>query len=731
MAEERQAADAALPSNATRVEWYETWEETNAKANKLARRDRDYYDGKQWTADEIAKLQARGQPVYTHNLIAKKVNTILGEEIERRIDPVARPRNPDVDADDASAATDALRYVEEEQKFDSRRSAVLANMIVEGYGGALKLVEKDGEDRQKTDDNGNPVFDADGEPVIERADVKHVLRHIEWDRLGYDPHSRAPDFSDAKYRFIILWMDLDDAIDTYPDAEDKLRAAVTHNQPSQSDSGDDVPREGWSDGKRQRVKLVEMYFRVGKIYYKSTFTKGFDIEPTEPVFLLDEKGLPTVCPLKMASCYVDAEGKRRGVVRDLISPQDEVNKRSSKALHEISVNGVIAEEDTIPDPEKFMAELAKPDGFSELAFGALAEKRVQIRDGRAAAAAHLQMLQEAKQSIDGIGPAAATLPGLPESASGRAQMMRKKSANTENRTFFDHLSAFTHEVFTADWLTVRMYWTEQKWLRVTDDQELTGYRFVALNHTMTRAERLRDLLEKKEDLDPQQAVEIAAGEHAPIILADVARQHELMTAELQKMAQQFQGAQQQPPPQLQQQLQQLDSPEHKLQLLAQHPLMQEQVTLNQVAKLLVDIVIDDTPDTAVLAQEEFATLSELAPAVIQARPDLAPEVTKLLIQASDLPKKRELLELWDKGPDPQQAQMQQQVQALQMALQQAQVQVAESTAQFNAAKAQAEQAKAEIAAAKAPSEIEENEASALRDASAAGNDAGGLPPGAF
>src|SRR3990167_10220271 len=231
------AVAVELPTHEQLIEWFEEWEEKTRASRKLARRDRDYYDGNQWTPTEVKELQRRHQPVLTKNRIARKVNYILGEEIRKRIDPSARPRTPQHE-DAARAATDALRYVEEEQKFDQVRSAVLRNMLVEGYGGAIKEIEE-----------------CDG-------GYKHRLRHVQWDRLFYDPHSRDPLFADAKYLGAVVWMDVDDAIADHPDAADAIKMALTKDIGDVGSTTEDTPRR-WIDRKRERVKLVEMYFQIG------------------------------------------------------------------------------------------------------------------------------------------------------------------------------------------------------------------------------------------------------------------------------------------------------------------------------------------------------------------------------------------------------------------------------------------------------------------------------------
>ena len=63
--------------------------------------------------------------------------------------------------------------------------------------------------------------------------------------------------------------------------------------------------------------------------------RGFLAQPVKSPFL-DHQGKST-SGLLMTSAQVDRENNRYGMIRDLISEQDEINKRRSKALHLLSV----------------------------------------------------------------------------------------------------------------------------------------------------------------------------------------------------------------------------------------------------------------------------------------------------------------------------------------------------------------------------------------------------------
>lgn len=655
-----------LPELDTLVDWVEDSREALAKSRKLQIRDRDYYDGNQWTRDEIDDLEERKQPVVTINLIKRKIDTIIGEAIEKRVDPAARPRTPQHE-DSVRAMTDGLRFVEEEEDFDAVDIAAYKDRLTWGYGGGLKGYE----------------------------DGKHTCIHVDADRLIYDHHSRSPDFADAKFKGFDMWMDLDDAIDRWPDAEKTLRAAVGNSDSSTDSDSEDTPRN-WVDRKNERLRVTELYFWVGEDCYRACFTKSSWLDEPKRTWLLDEDKEHSVCPLELESCYVDRDGARYGVVRMLISPQDEVNKRTSKYLNAMSVNGVIYEEGAILDVDEFLRQLADPGGASKVEEGALTDGRVVQRKSIDMAQGDLTLLQEAKNAISMIGPSAANLPDLPDSASGRAFAFRQKAASRELAPVDDGQRRWRKRMYMLSYLCIRQHWTEEKWTRVTDDEEMTGYRFVGFNQQMTRAQRFSEMLEK--GAPPEKALQTAAGEFAPLILRQVQQMAQRMAPQQQPSQPGQPPAQQQPPP--------LE------QLIPQHPLMQEMITTNQVDRMLVDIVLDEAPDTAILADEEFETLSKLAPSVLQAAPQMAPKVTAMLLKASNLRNKKELVADLEKGPDPQQQQMQQQMQQLQMALQQsqlaltqAQAQVAQSQAQLNTARAAQANVDAQAATPKAQADI--------------------------
>jgi hypothetical protein len=71
---------------------------------------RDYYDGKQWTDEEVATLKARHQAPIVVNRIKPKVQGLVGLWDLRSSDPKAYPRTRKHE-DAGHVVTDGLRFV--------------------------------------------------------------------------------------------------------------------------------------------------------------------------------------------------------------------------------------------------------------------------------------------------------------------------------------------------------------------------------------------------------------------------------------------------------------------------------------------------------------------------------------------------------------------------------------------------------------------------------------------
>lgn len=522
------------------VEMFEEAEQSTYDARLNAERDRDYYNKIQLTDAETAELRKRGQPTNVFNQIRRKINTLKGIEVKRRVDPRAFPRTPQHEID-AEGATSALRFVASNTNFDKVRTLVWENMLIEGFGGAEVVHEI-----------------KNGQPEI-------VVNRYSWDRLFYDPHSAELDFSDARYLGTVVWADATQLKEEYTDKADDIQ--WTMSDVIAGETFDDKPRYTiWSSRQRNRVRVVMVWYLEKDEWHFCKYHKGGILEQGVSPYL-NEDG-KTVCPLVMQSMYVDRENQRHGFVRDMVDPQDEINKRRSKALHLLTMRQVIMEDGAVNSPAEARRELARPDGMivKNQGFEFEIQPQGDLAQGQVA------LLHEAKDEIDRMGANTALEGETGESASGRAVMARQQGGMTELAADNDKLTDWTIRCYEQMWLRVRQFWTEPRWIRVTDDQD--QIKWVGLNQQKTIGDVLREM-------DPQEAM-----------------------MEAQQLG--------------------ISSPQDpRLNMVAG--------VENAVPRMEMDIEIEEVPDQISLEWEQFQAITGLAPALMQANPALAPTIGELMI----------------------------------------------------------------------------------------------------
>lgn len=447
------------------ISMFDDAEEASQKSRQKAERDIDYYDGKQWTSEEVKQLKKRGQPAISQNLIRNKIDYLQGLERQQRTKPRALPRTP-VHEQDSEGATDALRYVCEDQRYDESKSRVWADMLKAGWGGVEVSISL----------RKSSLKDS---TALTQPDYDVVLSRCAWDRMFWDPYSAEDDFSDASYLGLIDWMDREKAVRTYGEEAAKV-FDETVNAARVGDTYDDKPKYNvWATaGQRQRIRVIQMWYIDDDGEWSfCEFTKG-GILRDGPSPFTDEDG-QREHPHCWRSSYVDRDNNRYGAIRDLIDPQDEINKRRSKALHHFTSRQTFGNQTYDATAQENKGQLHKPDGHVTLQGQAEFGKDFGVIPTTDQAQGHMELLMNAMQVFEIMGPNAAMMGKQEGRQSGRAILAQQQGGQTQMGILTDALRQLDLDVYRKIWNRIRQFWTGERWIRVTDDER--NMKWVGLN----------------------------------------------------------------------------------------------------------------------------------------------------------------------------------------------------------------------------------------------------------
>jgi hypothetical protein len=417
----------------------------------------------QWNADQIKVLNDRKQPIVTYNRIGRKIDGIVGLVEKLRQDPKAYPRTPQ-HQQGADLATAALRFVMDEEDWKSKTPIISEIAAVDGIGGIELSLEASDQTREGADPN-----QPDMDPEFGIADIENFF---------YDPRSFKHDFSDARYMGMGKWLDEDQLLDMYPDLEEEI--SVSLDRGSELTSNSDKDNRWFMDMRDFRqVRVVEIWYKHKGKWCWCQFTGQMKLKEGQSPFV-DEEG-QQFCKYIMFSAAVDHEGDRYGFPRNLYSAQDEINQRRSKALHLVNSRKIRATQAAVQnnDVERLRREAARPDG---IVLSNTSIDDIQFDDAatQAALMGQLEFLKDAKAEIENFGPNPAVVgdAGI-QARSGRAIAMLQQAGIAELGPYMTNLRGWKIRVYRALFNIVQMYWTNERWIRVTDDQGLA--QFVQIN----------------------------------------------------------------------------------------------------------------------------------------------------------------------------------------------------------------------------------------------------------
>lgn len=416
----------------------------NREAAELER----YFHGVQWTTEQLKTLSERGQPPVTFNRIKRKINTICGIIEKMRQDPKAYPRNPQRQAEDgAEIATKVLRYALG-WNWNDISTEVARKCAVRGISGVeCVLVQGDQDD---------PELEWD---IVDQRD------------FFYDSHSVKEDFSDARFLGTTKWVAIDEAIEKWPENAEELQDYVDTDPVVEYDRGDERWQISWTDKDRKRVRLVDHWYKIGSQWHYAIYCGTVLLEFGESIYFDERKR--SQHKYEMLSYEVDQDGDRYGAGRDLKSPQDEVNQRRSKALHQLSSRKIIADEGAVDDVDLARREYSRADGWVVKNPG----KEIIPEDAAAQAVVqgNMELLAEAKAEIDTYGPNPGLIGVDIPADSGRAVQLLQAAGIAELGTYMQGFKQWKLRVYRKTWNTVQKVWTEPRWIRVTDDENLAQF----------------------------------------------------------------------------------------------------------------------------------------------------------------------------------------------------------------------------------------------------------------
>ena len=478
--------------------------ELERQADNRAEMERDeaFYDGDQWSADEIALLEERGQAATVYNLIQTAVNWMLGTQRRSAMDYKILPRRPD-GADSAQRKTELFGHVRDINHSQKARSTAFADAVKAGLGWL--------ETGQSDEEDGALVFD----------------RSESWRSMLWDSLATREDLQDCRFISRTKWVDEDLAVALWPNRQELIARSVQTGESGWASGGRDSEmadtamdsREAFKDSAplagddavgvlRPRLRVVEFWFKRienlpvmrggqfnGEVY--DPWSQGHWDEirsetatvvtrPRETVWLMvmSEKGVLDLrrspyrhnrYPFTPIWGYRRAsDGMPYGVVRSMRPINQAINKYASKGLHAVGSTRVYVEAGSVDDLEETRNEIARPDGIIVYKTGHRPPQRMEDTTTPALMDGFFSRDAAILQSISGITDE--SMGRTTNATSGKAITARQDQGALATSSFFDNLRYA--EMLHGEKLLVNIeqFYDRRMQFRITDDRNRPVWR---------------------------------------------------------------------------------------------------------------------------------------------------------------------------------------------------------------------------------------------------------------
>jgi hypothetical protein len=471
--------------------WF-VYEKMKQSDNRIERiKAHNYKDGDQWDEDDKDVVEARGQSALVFNRIKPACDWLIGTEKRTRVDYSILPRRKE-ESKQAEAKTKLLKYLSDVCKIGFARSLAFEDGVISGLGWLDHGISSDEMD----------------EPLY--------VDYEDWRNVWHDSHAKKRDLSDGRYLFRSKIVDYDIAVAMFPDRADCIRTALNQNDDSIEDAyvetgvnpdDDDLAEMGDAlntDNHRDRVRLVSCEYRLPT---KVKVLRGKDIGALEGnIYDAKNEGMAYLVNEGHASLYdavkmvmwkmifcgnfvlqnrkriynhqqfslIPVWGYRKkkdnspyGVVKNLIDPQDDLNKRRSKALFILSTKQSMAQETAIDDHDEFVEERDRPDGHMVVKD----LQGVKLIEERALAKEHVMLMEQDAQYIEAASGVTDEARGIETNAiSGVAMQSREKQAHVNTAEFFDNYRYAFQISGEIQISLIEQFYTDEKTFRLTGDK---------------------------------------------------------------------------------------------------------------------------------------------------------------------------------------------------------------------------------------------------------------------
>lgn len=466
----------------------------------------DYIAGRQYSEQDIKKMEDELRPIVTFNRSDVYVNAIVGLEAlnQKELKYVSRSASPEQSMQ-SELLTSAADYVAEDSQANAKHSYAFWDLVVCGMGWTSIRMDY--------------TTNLQGEIAVERLSPLQMY----WDKRATERN-----LADSRWRAHVKALPAEEVKERWPDKFDLIQQpALMMPSTGISIPADSTERLEWLDRNRVPVTLEDEIWVVRYQWYE--LNDVYPVPIGEQLQYLEKKDYDTllkqveqmapgidkralrVKPMKqrkyyqafiagtvilertqlkcdhftinaMTGKYDHTKGVWYGIMRALKSPQEYLNKLYSAILHIINSNskgGVLAENGVFENPDSAQVDWARPDRIVFVKKNSIAEGRLIQKEVGSYPNGLDRLMVFAMEMFSHTSGVNIELLGLAEKAQpGVLEAQRKQAGMTILSWAFDSYADYKRTYGKVLAKYIIKYLADDRMIRIAGDK---GYEFKRLS----------------------------------------------------------------------------------------------------------------------------------------------------------------------------------------------------------------------------------------------------------
>ena len=435
---------------------YDIFRDCRLEAEKV----QDYYHNRQYTAEELAILEDRGQPKETFNVIKLFARMLIGyySNVTNtvNVNPVQKEDIPT-----AALLSDVTKYIMRDNNMQSEGDKIKLDGLLSGLMVAYIDVEETGE------------YDKFGRPIR-----KVIIEHVPANEVVLDPMSRKEDYSDARFIHRFKWVSEDQVKILF--GERKVKELQEYYNFLEKD--DTEFTYNYKDQFNGKFKRLNNYLIVHSVVIDDKGDR-WNIYWSDNVILRKEKITykEVRFPYRVHKLHVSNKAEYYGIFREILETQRAINQALIKIQLMVNTQKAFVEEGSVEDIDEFTRNFNRVNAIIPVK----QLQGIKIENLNAEVAQQYNIINAALDRIQRILGINDSFLGMAYASDSGAKVKLQQNASIMSLRYITNRLEEFYRLLGWDIVNlVKQYYTANQVLRITD--ELVGERWIEINKPETK-----------------------------------------------------------------------------------------------------------------------------------------------------------------------------------------------------------------------------------------------------